>query len=622
MFSQIITLFFLILAVVLAFFVLTAKNTLYAVLNLILIFLSIAVVLMLNGLEFLAFIYVIVYVGAVMVLFLWIVMTVPLKREFIYQSLLNPILLLLFTAIWSLFLIFLLDDLVVQKPDHEQIAFLLKHASHLPFSLLFHDKHANGNTMEAFRHLIAINSTLLLVSIFPHNGFINKIDPSLYEAMQYYLEAYFTIKPTISKSLLFLSIFPGLPQHIGFKALEANSSLIFEMLSIFQPEFNSLSRSKCFFLSILPFNPNSCNFLSIDAIRKLCYYNKIFEKINPSFLLTYGLAPFDISKCTKYQELNFLGFQALAQFKPYSKVFSDFYIPKPVFSPLFLLGIIPSSLEAMEILALRNEIYNTYPGLATSYASELSILVLRNLLTTFKNKPAPSFINFYLMSELLNNKNIYSSLFTFSPNLILLSIVPSNPSNFQFIVDYKQLMQFLHNLEIMDKNNIPILMMLGICPCNLATTDFTSIWLSTWMNQIIFNKSYDFLFSILDLPLLDYKETFDTRKLHRAIDNFSNMPMWIKLGLHAFLDTVDRFEYFRNKVMKNSVLSQFWTDAIALNDSWFPKNFGEIIYLFLIEIVVLLAYLLLIVIVGIVGLSKFSNKNTKPNNSSIKNKIE
>jgi len=85
----------------LGFFVLFAKNPIHSVLFLILVFLNGAALFVLIGAEFLAMLLVVVYVGAVAVLFLFIVMMLNLRVEGFRQTLLNhyPI---------SLFIVFFL----------------------------------------------------------------------------------------------------------------------------------------------------------------------------------------------------------------------------------------------------------------------------------------------------------------------------------------------------------------------------------------------------------------------------------------------------------------------------------------------------------------------------------
>ena len=78
------TFLFYVLALVLvvaAFRVITAKNPVTAVLHLILVFLNAAMLWMLLGAEFLALLLVIVYVGAVMVLFLFVVMMLDIRMD-------------------------------------------------------------------------------------------------------------------------------------------------------------------------------------------------------------------------------------------------------------------------------------------------------------------------------------------------------------------------------------------------------------------------------------------------------------------------------------------------------------------------------------------------------------
>ena len=78
------TILFYILAIVLvvaSFRVITASSPVVAVLHLILAFVNAAFIWMLLGAEFLALLLVLVYVGAVMVLFLFVVMMIDVKME-------------------------------------------------------------------------------------------------------------------------------------------------------------------------------------------------------------------------------------------------------------------------------------------------------------------------------------------------------------------------------------------------------------------------------------------------------------------------------------------------------------------------------------------------------------
>jgi len=84
------TVLFYVLAIVLviaAFRVITAKSPVTAVLHLILAFANAAMIWMLLGAEFLALLLVLVYVGAVMVLFLFVVMMLDVKMEILRTGL-------------------------------------------------------------------------------------------------------------------------------------------------------------------------------------------------------------------------------------------------------------------------------------------------------------------------------------------------------------------------------------------------------------------------------------------------------------------------------------------------------------------------------------------------------
>lgn len=68
-------------SIFIAFVVISVVNPVYAVLALILLFFSASVLFIIQGAEFLAFIYLLVYVGALLILFLWVVMTMPVKKN-------------------------------------------------------------------------------------------------------------------------------------------------------------------------------------------------------------------------------------------------------------------------------------------------------------------------------------------------------------------------------------------------------------------------------------------------------------------------------------------------------------------------------------------------------------
>lgn len=69
------------LAIIFALFVIISKNPIHSILSLILVFFNAASLLILLGAEFLAMLFVIVYVGAVAVLFLFVIMMLNIKTS-------------------------------------------------------------------------------------------------------------------------------------------------------------------------------------------------------------------------------------------------------------------------------------------------------------------------------------------------------------------------------------------------------------------------------------------------------------------------------------------------------------------------------------------------------------
>ena len=58
-----------------------SRNPVHSILHLIVIFVNATLLLIMLGTEFLAWIYLIVYVGAVMILFLFVIMMIDIKEE-------------------------------------------------------------------------------------------------------------------------------------------------------------------------------------------------------------------------------------------------------------------------------------------------------------------------------------------------------------------------------------------------------------------------------------------------------------------------------------------------------------------------------------------------------------
>lgn len=72
-------LFFSSLSIIFSFFVIISKNPVHSILSLILVFFNAASLLLILGAEFLAMLFIIVYVGAVAVLFLFVIMMLNVK---------------------------------------------------------------------------------------------------------------------------------------------------------------------------------------------------------------------------------------------------------------------------------------------------------------------------------------------------------------------------------------------------------------------------------------------------------------------------------------------------------------------------------------------------------------
>jgi NADH-quinone oxidoreductase subunit J len=70
------------LALFTAFLVILWKNPVYSVLSLVVLFVIVSIILLVLEVEFFALIYIIVYVGAVAVLFLFVIMMLDLREKY------------------------------------------------------------------------------------------------------------------------------------------------------------------------------------------------------------------------------------------------------------------------------------------------------------------------------------------------------------------------------------------------------------------------------------------------------------------------------------------------------------------------------------------------------------
>lgn len=102
---------FALLCITSSMMVISAKNPIHAVFYLVLVFLNGAGLFILLGVEFLAMIFIIVYVGAIAILFLFIVMMLNIKLVELHENMLRYLPIGALMAIIFFFEIFLLMDL-------------------------------------------------------------------------------------------------------------------------------------------------------------------------------------------------------------------------------------------------------------------------------------------------------------------------------------------------------------------------------------------------------------------------------------------------------------------------------------------------------------------------------
>lgn len=83
-------LFLLFIIIILnSFFVIISKNIITSIINLISIFISVALSLILIGAEFLGVLFIIIYVGAILILFLFVIMLLNLRIVEVYNASIN-----------------------------------------------------------------------------------------------------------------------------------------------------------------------------------------------------------------------------------------------------------------------------------------------------------------------------------------------------------------------------------------------------------------------------------------------------------------------------------------------------------------------------------------------------
>lgn len=112
------------LALLSAVFVVTAKNPIHSILFLVFVFFNISGLLIMLGVEFLAILLLVVYVGAVSVLFLFVIMMLNVKIAQAYENLLRYIPIGFFLSLSFLFECYLIVDSGLVSSDMEGFQFL------------------------------------------------------------------------------------------------------------------------------------------------------------------------------------------------------------------------------------------------------------------------------------------------------------------------------------------------------------------------------------------------------------------------------------------------------------------------------------------------------------------
>jgi NADH-quinone oxidoreductase subunit J len=162
------------LSIIFSFFVIVSKNPVHSILSLILVFFNAAGLLIILGAEFLAMLFIIVYVGAVAVLFLFVIMMLNIKVANLTISMYRylPISLLFgFVFFSELYLIFYVDLVsidaynmsVLLNNEGYHINYLNIWQSHVSF---FNNVVVLGNLLYTYySYLFIMSGIILLVSM-------------------------------------------------------------------------------------------------------------------------------------------------------------------------------------------------------------------------------------------------------------------------------------------------------------------------------------------------------------------------------------------------------------------------------------------------------------------------
>lgn len=148
------------LAIISALMVISLANAVYSVLFLIIVFCNVASLLLLSGVEFLAFILLIVYVGAIAVLFLFVVMMLNIKTSSFRSSIWSCI-----PVSFIISLSFILQLACVLNPNFEVVNF--SYNNFLDWNNWVH-KNSNLNNIEVVGSVLYTKYSF----IFLTSGFI------------------------------------------------------------------------------------------------------------------------------------------------------------------------------------------------------------------------------------------------------------------------------------------------------------------------------------------------------------------------------------------------------------------------------------------------------------------
>ena len=155
--------FFSIVTIVSSIMVIVSKNTIYSVFSLILVFVTVSILFIMIGAEFLGMIILIVYVGAVAVLFLFVVMMLNISEQSIKKSsrtgFINNI------SVGSLVgIVILIELLVVAGGWKYKGDFISLSTANINLELT--NTHALGNILYTdYIHLFQISGMILLVAM-------------------------------------------------------------------------------------------------------------------------------------------------------------------------------------------------------------------------------------------------------------------------------------------------------------------------------------------------------------------------------------------------------------------------------------------------------------------------